>query len=116
MDTKEFNKLIAPFFWREHNNNFSVCLNAGDYKQEIFAKREEDGFEGNGYDWCSLANVFLKEYEPQLNNYINYDPEAGMYCAYSDNPEALKRFVINFKKACENDYIIYDLLSRAEID
>ncbi|PUV24565.1 Imm51 family immunity protein [Sphingobacterium athyrii] len=44
----------------------SVCLNVGEYKIEIFQPREEEGFEGNGYDWSSLANVFLEEQIPEL--------------------------------------------------
>ena len=59
--TKEFEKEIAPFFWVEHEESASVCLNVGEYLQEIFNTREDEGFEGNGYDWGSLAQVFLDE-------------------------------------------------------
>ena len=50
MDTNNFNELIKPFFWIEHENSVSVCLNVGEYKAEIFQAREHEGFEGNGYD------------------------------------------------------------------
>ncbi len=53
--TKEFEKEIAPFFWVEHEESASVFLNAGEYLQEIFDTREDEGFEGSGYDWRSLA-------------------------------------------------------------
>ena len=33
----------------------SVFLNVGEYLQEIFDTREDEGFEGSGYDWRSLA-------------------------------------------------------------
>ena len=62
MDTKHFKSKIAPFFWVNHEDQFSVCLSTGEYKQELFETREEEGFEGNGYDWCALAKAFLKEY------------------------------------------------------
>ena len=55
--TKEFEKEIAPFFWVEHEESASVCLNVGEYLQEIFDTREDEGFEGSGYDWGSLAPV-----------------------------------------------------------
>lgn len=107
---------IRPFFWVSHENHNSVCLDANTYKQEIFNSREEDGFEGNGYDWTSLAKVFLDEQKPELKKDIRFDPEAGMFCAYSSNENALKDFIISFKDTCENDQIILDLFSRAELD
>ncbi|SDD44717.1 immunity 51 family protein [Niabella drilacis] len=107
---------IFPFFWVEHQKQFSVCLNAGDYKSEIFQTRAEEGFEGNGYDWASLAKVFVEEQEPELTDIIKFDPEAGMFCAYSSNADALKTFILAFKEACENETLIQDLFSRAELD
>ena len=112
----ELKEKITPFFWVEHENSASVCLNVGEYKAEIFQTREDEGFEGNGYDWASLAQVFLDELKPELTEIVKFDPEASMFCAYSDNKEALKDFVINFKNACENDTLIQDLFSRAELD
>ena len=109
MDTKNFKELIKPFFWVEHEKSVSVCLNVGEYKAEIFQTREEEGFEGSGYDWGSLAKVFLEEV-------VKFDPEAGMFCAYSSNHDALKSFIIAFKEACENETLIQDLFSRAELD
>lgn len=116
MDTNNFQELIKPFFWVEHEKSVSVCLNVGEYKTEIFQTREEEGFEGNGYDWGSLAIVFLEEYKPELMEVVKFDPEADMFCAYSSNPDALKSFIIAFKEACENETLIQDLFSRAELD
>ncbi|MEY8761084.1 immunity 51 family protein [Chryseobacterium tongliaoense] len=116
MDINDFKAMIKPFFWVEHNNSFSVCLNAGDYKPEIFETRAEEGFEGNGYDWASLAQGFLDEKKPDLSEDIKFDPEAGMFCAYSSNAESLKEFISEFKKACEDDAVIQDLFSKAKLD
>ena len=112
----ELKEKITPFSWVEHGNSVSVCLNVGEYKAEIFQTREDEGFEGNGYDWASLAQVFLDELKPELTEIVKFDPEASMFCAYSDNNEALKDFVIEFKNACENATLIQDLFSRAELD
>ena len=97
--TEGFEKEIAPFFWVEHGESASVCLNAGEYLQEIFATREEEGFEGNGYDWGSLAQVFLDE-----------------QCADLQEKDALADFILRFKKACEDKSFILDLFRRAELD
>jgi hypothetical protein len=107
---------IRPFFWVKHENSASVCLNVGTYKEEVFETRADEGFEGNGYDWASLAQVFLSEKMPELKEVINFDPEASMFCVYSRDIAALEKFACEFKKACENDEMIKDLFSRAELD
>jgi hypothetical protein len=116
MGTNTLKEQIHPFFWVEHANSFSVCLNAGEYKNEVFETREDEGFEGNGYDWTSLASVFIAERMPELEGVVKFDPEAGMFSAYSSDAEALKRFILSFKKACEDDNLIRDMFSRAELD
>ena len=113
---KDFEAKIKPFFWSEYNGNYSFCINAGGYKDEIFDARAEEGFEGNGYDWGSLAQVFLDEKMPELSSVVRFGPEAGMLAAYSTDKEALMKFGQAFKDACEDDALIADLFSRAEID
>jgi tetratricopeptide (TPR) repeat protein len=108
---------VKPFIIVEQaHGGKSVILNVGSYKAELFAERAEEGFEGNGYDWSSLAAVFLEETMPALAGIIRFDPEADMFCAYSDNGEAVAAFAAGFKQACENDALIRDLFSRAELD
>lgn len=114
--TEQFKKEIAPFTWIEHEGSASVCLNAGEYLQEIFDTRANDGFEGSGYDWESLAKVFLEEKCSDLIEKINFDSEAGMFCVYSKNIEALQEFIRGFKNACMDKTLILDLFSRAELD
>lgn len=116
MDIDNFKEKITPFFWVEHDKSFSVCLDAGTYKQEIFDSRLDEGFEGSGYDWGSLAQIFLEEKRPDLSDSIRFDPEGGMFCAYSSDGDKLKDFILDFKTACENKDIIMDLFSRAELD
>lgn len=111
-----FKEQIAPFFWVEQSDGASVCLDAGSFLQEIFDSRADEGFEGNGYDWGSLATVFLEERRPDLTETIGLDPEAGMFCAYSKDSDALKDFILAFHAACEDKALILDLFSRAELD
>ena len=116
MPTNEFTDEIAPFFWVDHEDSSSVCLNVGEYLQEVFDTRSEEGFEGSGYDWESLAKVFLEEKMPDLIGKVKFDPESSMFCAYSENAAALREFVAGFKNACEDKALILDLFSRAELD
>ncbi|MCB2407956.1 immunity 51 family protein [Hymenobacter lucidus] len=116
MTHKAFQEIISPFFWSEQEASASVCLTVGEYKNEVFKSREAEGFEGNGYDWASLASVFLAERQPHLVGIIKFDPEGSMYCAYSSDKEALKQFAVAFKEALEDPAVVTDLFSRAELD
>lgn len=108
---------VAPFILVEQKQGgMSVILNAGSYLSWLFDTRADEGFEGSGYDWASLAAVFLEEQMPELAGTIHFDPEADMFCAYSSSKEAILSFAAGFKKACEDDALIQDLFSRAELD
>lgn len=109
-------KQIAPFKIIRLEESTSVILNVGEYRNEIFAEREEEGFEGNGYDWESLAVVFLNEKMPELKQKIRFDPEASMFCAYSKDEQALEKFAVAFHSMCEDTEQMRDLFSRAELD
>lgn len=113
---KELEEKIKPFFWVEHDTSCSVCLSVGEYLQEIFDTREDDGFEGNGYDWASLAQVFLDEKCSELQEKVDFDPEGSMFVAYSEDKDSLVEFICKFKESCENREEILDLFSRTELD
>lgn len=114
---QELSERIAPFLLVRHpGGNVSLILNVGGYKDDIFLERQEEGFEGNGYDWQSLARVFLQERLPELASIIRFDSEAGMFCAYTNQPEALYRFAEGLKRLCEDEAAMRDTLSRAELD
>ena len=118
MDLQKFEEKIAPFYWYwvEYSGYYTLCLDAGDYKSEIFESRYEEGFEGNGYDWQSLAVVFMDEKMPEIKEDIFQNSEGGTLCLQSRNKVALEQFALAFKAACEDDFLIRDLFSRAELD
>ena len=114
--TENFKEDIAPFFWVDHEETASVCLNVGTYLQEVFDSRADEGFEGSGYDWASLAQVFLDEKSPELKDRLDFDPEGSMFCAYAKDKAALAEFIQQFKQACEDRALILALFGRAELD
>lgn len=107
---------INPFTIIQNENSSSLTLEINDYKNEIFLKRADEGFEGNGYDWTSLSQVFLNEKMPELKDEIEFDSEAGMFCAYSVKKEVIEQFAIGFKSMCEDEDLMRDLFSRTELD
>jgi len=36
-----------------------------------------------------------------LKDIVNFDSEAGMFCAYSSDKKALEKFAISFKNTCD---------------
>ena len=119
---ENINEKISPFnllVYDEDPQNVRGSLiyyPDGEFRQEVFDTREEEGFEGNGYDWASLALVFLEEKKPELSDAIDFDPEGSMFCAYSSNVDALAKFALGFKEFCDDIEVMKDLFSRAELD
>ncbi|OZG49056.1 Imm51 family immunity protein [Bombiscardovia coagulans] len=116
MNTSEWKDTIRPFIWVEHDEEASVCLTPGTYKAALFSTRAKEGFEGNGYDWASLAEQFLHQHLPKIQNSIMFDPEAEMFCAYSSDKDALRTFITAFKDACDDDTVIQEVFSTIELD
>lgn len=116
MKEEETLDALLPFMMVESENMYSFILEeVGEYKDDLFQTRADEGFLGNGYDWESLACVFLEERMPDLADSVEFDSEADMFCAYSSDKDDLYRFATGFKKACEDDELIGDLFSRAEL-
>lgn len=111
--TEEFKKEITPFFWSEYGDAFSVCLNAGDYKQEVLKFR---GAMGSGYDWENIARAFLEDQCPDFIEKIQFDSEAGMFCVCSKDAAVLQEFVSRFKKICEDAPSMSNLLDLTELN
>ena len=122
MSYEELNKQLEPFklmvFDEETEDVWATLvlwLNE-DYKQNVFDTRQEDGFIGNGYDWNSLAAVFLEEKMPELVDALSFDSEAGLFSIGSEDVEVVKKFALGFKAMCDDDSEMTDLLSRAILD
>jgi hypothetical protein len=132
MNDSAFKKAIDPFSWDDFpDGRASLALHMHKrYKKEVFAARSGEGFRGNGYDWDALALVFLEErpdiagkveHDPNTGvskGKMNFDSEGGMFAIYSEasDVDALAKFALEFKAACENDTLIRDLFSRAKTD
>ena len=106
---------IAPFSWIEHDDGMAstTLYTRHKYKKKLFKTRKKEGFVGSGDDWESLAKAFIQEKAADLQGLISFDSEYSMFCAYSSDADALKRFILLFKEACENDGLIADIFSRA---
>lgn len=104
-----------------------ILLDSGEYRSlilsdqhmvekfHIFEERADEGWNGNGYDWNSIAQVILFEQLPDLQDELDFDPEAGMFSAQGSR-SALERLGKAMSLAFHNEEVLRDLLSRAELD
>ena len=122
MSYEDINKQLEPFKLMVFDEGTEdvwatlvLWLNE-DYKQNVFDTRQDDGFLGNGYDWNSLATVFLEEKMPELIDALSFDSEEGLFSIGSEDVEAVKKFAIRFKALCDDESEMMDLLSRATLD
>jgi Immunity protein 51 len=60
---------------------------------------EERGIEGNGYTWTGIIKHLVRERSPALEDQIEYDPEADMFVARSDNRTALVQLAALIREA-----------------
>ena len=67
---------------------FSLLLNEGETSVDELI--EDLGHTANGYFWTGVARWLVTYEAPALEGRFDYDPEAGMFCAYGDDHVALE--------------------------
>ncbi|MCM1579246.1 MAG: immunity 51 family protein [Ruminococcus sp.] len=108
---------ILPFTILDLDGSYSLILASGSgYLEDIFETRADEGLLPNGYGWEALAMAFIENCCPEYEDLLDFDSEAGMFCAYSKDEETLKNFAAAFKAACDDREKITDILSKADPD
>lgn len=114
--SENFIRKIEPFRWAADEEQYTLYLETGNgYLSDIFQKREDEGFLGNGYDWEALVEIFLAEIYEGEDDSFEFDSEADTFVVYSEDGVALSDFALAFREACEDLDLIADLFSRAEL-
>ena len=98
-------------------DNPSLILSDDDMslRVSVFEEKEDEGWLGNGYDWTAIARVVVDEKIPDAKDKLEFDPEAGMFCALG-SIESLERLGAEMKKVFDDENLLRDVLSRAELD
>lgn len=52
---------------------------------------EENGRDPGGYSWADVAIGVIRATQPALEEKLGFDPEAGMFVAYGEDLEALRK-------------------------
>ncbi len=102
----QINEELKPFYLVElEEGKFSICLKTANYKNDSFLKRKEDGINGNGYDWEKICILMLNyQFSSDFEiPFIEFDSEADMFCAISEDKDFLIDFFKKVKRISESD-------------
>jgi hypothetical protein len=102
---------FAPFSLMEAGvGNYSLILSDADMGPTL-AIFEEAGSEGGGYAWAGIARMLVDQELPDSKQDINFDPEAGMFCAYGTNRQALESLATVMREVFHNHQRLQELLA-----
>ena len=89
----EDRETYSPLFIFEHENklgNYSLLLTDQHMVGAIGELFETAGRQSSGYTWADVALQAMRSSSPELEERLSMDPEAGMFCAYGEDLEAIK--------------------------
>ncbi|HEY3230513.1 MAG TPA: Imm51 family immunity protein [Roseiflexaceae bacterium] len=96
------------------NGGYSLILSDANFVHyDVF---EELGWEGNGYDWCSVVDWLVHRENPALAEQLSYDPEAGMFVARSDDRDVLRLVAGLVRRAMQDKDVLREAIKNAELD
>ena len=90
---------------------YSLLLETGT--TPVDDKIQELRHEPNGYFWEGIAQLLLQTEAQELGGRFDFDPEAGMFCAYSSDSDALRRLGALLATAANDEQRIADLVQHA---
>ena len=93
---------------------YSLLLNTGSTPVDDVV--EELGHEPNGYFWEGVAQVLVSTEAPALDGRFSYDPEAGMFCAYGPDRDALEELGTRMAPVATDPERMRQLVAAAEAD
>lgn len=83
----------APLFLMEYDHkpgHYALIL-SDDHMVTHEALFERQDREANGYGWTDTVLGVVREQAPDLLDRLDFDPEAGTFCAYGSDREALEQ-------------------------
>ena len=75
---------------------------------------ERKGLQGGGDTWHGMVVHLLEEHAPDVLESLDFDPEANMFCARSDDLNALKAVALILRKL-EDRNVVADLVEHVDL-
>lgn len=107
---------FAPFDFFEYDHKpGSYCLMlTDDHMVAVMDVFEEYGWEGGGYGWEGVARSVVRSRAPELAGRFGLDPEAGMFVAYGEDPDALRALGALLREAFHDRAVLRKLIEAGE--
>lgn len=93
------------------SGEYSLCFDAFEAAQDVF---EEMGWDGGGYSWHGVVDALVRMKAPELAAKLDYDPEASMFVALSDDPEVLAQVAGLMREALGNPALLREAIEKAD--
>lgn len=92
------------------DDSYSLTLPIETVHEKIFEIVETAGFEPNGYFW----ERFVHYISPKLAEQVNFDSEAGMFCAYGTDRDALLALQTQIEAVVQDPALVAETITRGE--
>lgn len=103
---------FAPGTLVDHGDGrYSLVYSAFPDFGDLF---ERKGLQGGGYTWHGMVVHLLEEQAPEALESLDFDPEAGMFCALSDSLIALRAVAKVLGKLEDRD-LVSDLIENVDL-
>ncbi len=113
----EENERYAPLQLFEYDHKPGhYCLMLTDnhmVSTELMTVFEENGREPGGYGWADVALGVMRTKQPDLEERLGLDPEAGMMVAYGEDLEALQALAALLHELYHNHELLGECVANA---
>jgi hypothetical protein len=107
---------LAPLVLRQTQpGEFSLTL-TDDHMVDVMDVFAKHGYHGNGYGWEGVAQTAVAAHAPELEERLEFGPEAGMFVAYGSDQATMERLGVLLHKAFHNREFLNELLANSEPD
>lgn len=103
---------FAPGRLVDHGDGrYSLVYSSFPDFDAIFRRKH---LQGGGYTWRSMVVHLLEEHHPDALDSLEFDPEADMFCAISDNLDAL-RAVAQMLVRLQDENVVADIVEHVNL-
>lgn len=104
------------FFEYDHKPGHYCLLLSDDHMVDLLDVFESCGQYGNGYGWAGVARSAIRSRAPELEDRVSFDPEAGMFVAYGEDPAALQSLGALLHAAWHDRTLLHTLITTGDPD
>ncbi len=106
-------KNIDPFDWPDEDDNVLAFLESDSEISKLFEKYD---YEPNGYCWEGHITLILEEKNATLLESMEFDSEAGMFCAVFTDVKIIPLFLEIMVPIFQNMDLLKSYILKADRD